>query len=55
MNIENRTLIFKLNSRLKFNMIRYMEEKEGIFMQYDTLLFDIDNTLLDFEADESQL
>lgn len=23
-------------------------------MQYDTLLFDIDNTLLDFEADESQ-
>ena len=35
-------------------MIRYMKEKEGIFMQYDTLLFDIDNTLLDFEADESQ-
>lgn len=54
MNIENHILIFKLNSRLKFNMIRYMKEKEGIFMQYDTLLFDIDNTLLDFEADESQ-
>lgn len=35
-------------------MIRYMKEKEGIFMQYDTLLFDIDNTLLNFEADESQ-
>lgn len=35
-------------------MIRYMEEKEGFFMQYDTLLFDIDNTLLDFKADESQ-
>lgn len=54
MNIENHILIFKLNSRLKFNMIRYMKKKEGIFMQYDTLLFDIDNTLLDFEADESQ-
>ena len=54
MNIENHILNFKLNSRLKFSMIRYMKEKEGIFMQYDTLLFDIDNTLLDFEADESQ-
>lgn len=54
MNIEKHILIFKLNSRLKLNMIRYLGKKEGILMRYDTLLFDIDNTLLNFETDESQ-
>lgn len=50
MIIKSHILIFKLN----LNMIRYIEEKEGTFMKYNILLFDIDNTLLDFEADEKQ-